>query len=83
MGIGGALSLAGGLLFVLLVVGSLFGGKRLSDEEIRLTYAVRSEEGPATPKGVYLLALLFLAFFLLYYLYNHYFLSQAWPIGIR
>ncbi len=41
------------------------------------------ENTETTPKGTYLLALVFLAFFLGYYLYNHWFLSQAWPIGTR
>lgn len=83
MGIGGTLALLGGLLFVLLAVGTLLWGKPLTDEEIQNTYQVKAEEGHATPKGVYLLALLFLAFFLIYYLYNHWFLSQAWLIGGR
>ncbi|RTH03018.1 cytochrome C oxidase subunit I [Thermus scotoductus] len=83
MGIGGTLALLGGLLFVLLAVGTLLWGKPLTDEEIQKAYQVKAEEGHATPKGVYLLALLFLAFFLIYYLYNHWFLSQAWFIGGR
>ncbi|GAA6743480.1 cbb3-type cytochrome c oxidase subunit I [Thermus antranikianii] len=83
MGIGGTLALLGGLLFVLLAVSTLLWGKPLTDEEIQNTYQVKAEEGHATPKGVYLLALLFLAFFLIYYLYNHWFLSQAWLIGGR
>ncbi|GAA5336786.1 cbb3-type cytochrome c oxidase subunit I [Thermus antranikianii] len=83
MGIGGTLALLGGLLFVLLAVGTLLWGKPLTDEEIQNAYQVKAEEGHATPKGVYLLALLFLAFFLIYYLYNHWFLSQAWLIGGR
>ncbi|TBH20055.1 cbb3-type cytochrome c oxidase subunit I [Thermus thermamylovorans] len=83
MGIGGTLALLGGFLFVLLVVGSLLWGKPLGDEEIRQAYPVRAEVGHATPKGVYLLALLFLAFFLLYYLYHHWFLAQTWFIGGR
>jgi len=83
MGIGGTLALLGGLLFVLLAVGTLLWGKPLTDEEIQKAYQVKAEEGHVTPKGVYLLALLFLAFFLIYYLYNHWFLSQAWFIGGR
>ncbi|ADW22378.1 MULTISPECIES: cbb3-type cytochrome c oxidase subunit I [Thermus] len=83
MGIGGTLALLGGLLFVLLAVGTLLRGKPLADEEIQKTYQVKVEEGHATPKGVYLLALLFLALFLVYYLYNHWFLSRAWFIGGR
>lgn len=83
MGIGGTLALLGGLLFVLLAVGTLLWGKPLTDEEIQKAYQVKAEEGHVTPKGVYVLALLFLAFFLIYYLYNHWFLSQAWFIGGR
>lgn len=83
MGIGGTLALLGGLLFVLLAVGTLLWGKPLTDAEIQKAYQVKAEEGHVTPKGVYLLALLFLAFFLIYYLYNHWFLSQAWFIGGR
>ncbi|BDG25135.1 cbb3-type cytochrome c oxidase subunit I [Thermus thermophilus] len=83
MGIGGTLALAGGLLFVLLAVGTLLWGKPLSEDELRQVYAVRVENTETTPKGTYLLALVFLAFFLGYYLYNHWLLSQAWPIGTR
>ncbi len=83
MGIGGTLALLGGLLFILLTVATLLWGQPLTDEEIQKTYQVKAEEGQATPKGVQLLAFLFLAFFLIYYLYNHWFLSQSWFIGGR
>lgn len=83
MGIGGSLSLLGGLAFVLVAVGTLLAGKPLSDEEVRATYEVKVQEGDARPRGVYTLALVFLGVFLLYYLYNHWFLSTAWPIGAQ
>ena len=81
MGIGGSLALLGGLAFVLVAVGTLLAGRPLSDEGIRTAYQVKPEEGEVRPRGVYALALAFLVFFLVYYLYNHWFLSQAWFIG--
>ncbi len=81
MGISGFLALLGGLLFVVLVVGSILSGRRLADEELALRYTVKPEEGEARPVGTYFLALIFLGLFLVYYLYLHWYLSQAWPIG--
>ncbi|MDR7440316.1 MAG: cbb3-type cytochrome c oxidase subunit I, partial [Armatimonadota bacterium] len=88
-GIGGLLALAGGALFVALVVATVLFGKRLTDEELRRAYAIPLPAGnpghapkelPAVP-GTFVLCLAFAAFFVLMYLGNYWNLSRAWPLG--
>jgi len=90
-GVGGLLAIAGGALFILLVVGTVLFGKRLTDEELRAQYrlpvvpiAGASPSHPAAPpslKGTFSLCLIFGLFFLALYLGNFWNLSKAWPVG--
>ncbi len=83
-GVGGLLAVAGGALFIVLVVTTVLFGKRLTDDELRRDYALPvaggSRELPAVP-GTFTLCLIFAAFFLLMYLGNYWNLSRSWPIG--
>ncbi len=87
-GLGGLLAIIGGALFVLLVVGTVLAGKKLSDAELVEVLPkppqVRSNPGHqphVTVKGTFVLALIFWVFFAATYLGNWLWLSRAWPLG--
>ncbi len=86
-GVGGLLALAGGALFVALVVGTVLWGRRLTDQELQRDYAIpRPASNPGHPRdvsvrGTFILCLIFAAFFLTMYLANYANLARAWPIG--
>lgn len=94
LAIGGLMAFIGGLIYVLVVVLSVFFGKRLTDENIangsasvpqgvlRLPVQQHPEDvkHPKTP-GTLILVAIFLAVFVVYYFTNWKMLSQVWQIG--
>ncbi len=95
VGISGSAAILGGALFVGLVVGSLLFGKRVDSESGYSTETTRLLMPVATPEldhsavgkwgfaapGTFLLALVFLAIFVIYYAVNWKYLASVWPMS--
>ncbi len=90
-GIFGVLAALGGLIYVVVVVGSVFFGKPRTAEAIaasptippgvaRVAASYGSEEHPKLSGTLVLVALFFISF-VLYYFVNWKFLSEVWPIS--
>ncbi len=89
-GIFGLLAGLGGLMFVVVVVGSILFGKRRGAAEVQASPIVADAGGAATTYGsagtlklpgtITLVAIFFLAF-VLYYFINWKFLSEVWPLS--
>ncbi len=79
----------GGLIFVLVVVGTVFFGKKVGDnEKVEITTpeaaaalsSYGSEEHPKLPGTIILVAVFFVSF-VLYYFVNWKYLSEIWPLS--
>jgi cytochrome c oxidase subunit I len=92
VGIGGIAAIAGGGLYILITVGSLLFGKKLSDGQVSAsptpvpraapTAAAQNygSAGFAAP-GTFVMAMLFLLSFVLYYFINWKYLGQLWGLS--
>jgi cytochrome c oxidase subunit 1 len=96
MGLGGLLAIVGGAMYLLVVVHSVFFGKRIATPEFKLVRLTEGMAAPARPAGAALrahgsthawaapgtftLALVFLTAFVLYYFINWNYLSRVWPL---
>jgi cytochrome c oxidase subunit I len=92
VGIGGIAAIAGGGLYILITVGSLLFGKKLSDGQVSAsptpvargapTVAAQTygSAGFAAP-GTFVMAMLFLLSFVLYYFINWKYLGQLWGLS--
>ncbi|RMH01117.1 MAG: hypothetical protein D6706_02465 [Chloroflexi bacterium] len=93
MGIGAIIAIIGGLAYLLVVLSSVFTGKR--QEANRLTLVMeqanplvedavpavgKEAEGDLAPRGTFVIVLAFLMFFVVYYLSNWWLLGRAWFI---
>ncbi len=92
MGLGGmsvVMSVVGGGIFVLVIVSSIFLGKRLGENEKSATPMIAEPVdnydgigiGKISIPGTLVLALVFLAVFVLYYFINWKYLSQTWGLS--
>jgi len=88
-GIFAILAALGGLIFILVVVGSVFFGAKVGDnEKVDITTpeaaaaisTYGSEEHPKLPGTILLVATFFIAF-VLYYFVNWKYLSEIWPLS--
>ncbi|MDJ0949190.1 MAG: cbb3-type cytochrome c oxidase subunit I [Alphaproteobacteria bacterium] len=90
-GVFAVLATIGGLLYVLIVVGSVFFGKPRTAEAIaasptipagaaKVAASYGSEEHPKLP-GTLVLVTIFFVSFVLYYFINWKFLSEVWPLS--
>ncbi|MBI4081981.1 MAG: cbb3-type cytochrome c oxidase subunit I [Candidatus Lambdaproteobacteria bacterium] len=92
LALGGIVAFLGGLLYILITVGSVFFGTPLTEERLqkglasvpqgilRLPPQERKEESHYAP-GTVILVFVFLAVFAIYYFTNWKMLSQVWQIG--
>jgi cytochrome c oxidase subunit I len=92
VGIGGIAAIAGGGLYILITVGSLLFGKKLSDGQVSASPTPVSRAAPtaaaqtygsagfAAP-GTFVMAMLFLLSFVLYYFINWKYLGQLWGLS--
>jgi len=92
MGVGALIAIVGGIMYMLVVLISVFTGKRV--EANRLTLVMdqanplvdgagnigKEAEGDERPRGTFVIVLAFLAFFVVYYLSNWWLLGRAWII---
>jgi len=80
MGIGGLLAAAGGGLYVLLTVVSVFFGSRVPDTPGAVPLAAMAPEGgkPVPISGTMVLVFVFLAAFVIYYFLNWKWLAAIW-----
>jgi cytochrome c oxidase subunit 1 len=95
VGVSGSAAILGGALFIGLVVGSLLFGKRVGSESGYSTETTRLLMPAPTPQldhsavgkwgfaapGTFLLALVFLAIFVIYYAVNWKYLASVWPMS--
>jgi cytochrome c oxidase subunit 1 len=88
-GIFGVVSVIGGAAFVIVIVGTLFFGKKIEDKSeygtARPPILAMAPPAPAHGKGfaapgTFVLALVFLATFVVYYFLNWMYLSSVWPM---
>lgn len=94
MGIGAIIAIIGGIMFMLVVLSSVFLGKQT--EPSRLTLLMKQEnplvedalpnvgkeaEGKIAPRGTVVIVFAFLMFFVLYYFSNWWLLGRAWFIS--
>jgi cytochrome c oxidase subunit 1 len=89
-GISAILALLGGLIFVIVVVGSVFFGRKLAeDEKVSLGEVAGAGEAVSTygssehiriPGTAVLVGIFFIAF-VLYYFVNWKYLSEVWPLS--
>jgi cytochrome c oxidase subunit 1 len=89
-GISGVLAAAGGVMFILVVVGSILFGKRRDEATARANPVVASDAGTVgsyggedtlkLPGTMTLVAVFFTAF-VLYYFVNWKYLSEIWPLS--
>ncbi len=91
MGIGAIIGVTGGLMYLLVVLASVFTGKRTEAnrllliagdnnpivESVGVTYE-DMEKPHAHPKGTFVLAIAFLMFFMVYYFSQWWLLGRAW-----
>jgi cytochrome c oxidase subunit 1 len=82
MGVGGLFALAGGALYVLITVGSVFFGRRVPDTPGAVPLAALPQErGQHVPiSGTLVLVFVFLAAFIIYYFLNWKWLSAVWIV---
>ena len=88
-GISGVLAGIGGLMYVIVIVGSVFFGKVRDAEAVKANPIVAGGEAVSTygsegtlklPGTITLVAIFFTAF-VLYYFINWKFLSEVWPLS--
>jgi cytochrome c oxidase subunit 1 len=95
VGISGVAAIVGGALFILIIVGTILFGKKMATESNYGTETTRLlPPEPETPvitgpigkfgfsaPGTFVLALFFLAVFVLYYAVNWKYLASVWPMS--
>ena len=97
MGISGMAAIVGGAIFVLITGVSVFFGKRVGSESSYGAEATRLMKAPHTPEpqgghaaagkwgfaapGTFVLAVFFLAIFVVYYAVNWKYLASVWPMS--
>jgi cytochrome c oxidase subunit 1 len=97
VGISGTAAVVGGAIFVLITVVSVFFGKRVGSESSYGTVTTRLMKAPASIEpqgghaaagkwgfaapGTFVLALFFLAIFVVYYAINWKYLASVWPMS--
>ncbi len=90
MGIGAIIAIIGGTMFLLVVLSSVFTGKRQEATSVTLVvdpppflgYMSEKEEKDAQlqPRGTFVIVLVFLMFFAAYYLSNWWLLGRTWMV---
>ncbi len=93
MGIGALLAVVGGIMYMAVVLLSVFTGKRVEARQILLVTGTNNplvesagvtaeelEKPHLSPKGTFAIALAFLTFFAIYYLSNWWLLGRAWIV---
>ncbi|MCY3856688.1 MAG: cbb3-type cytochrome c oxidase subunit I [Rhodospirillales bacterium] len=90
-GVFGVLAALGGLMYVVVVVGSVFFGERRTEEKARAepllpqggaeAVASYGSEGTLKLPGTITLVTIFFVAFVLYYFVNWKFLSEVWPLS--
>ncbi len=94
MGIGAIIAIIGGLMFMLVVLSSVFVGKQTEASRLTLVMSQQNPlvedalpnvgkeaEGKMAPKGTVVIVFAFLMFFILYYFSNWWLLGRAWFIN--
>jgi cytochrome c oxidase subunit 1 len=90
-GVAALLAAAGGVMYIVVVVGSILFGKRTTPESMRTSKLI-SPMGPEVAAtygsagtwhlpGTYVLVAIFFTAFALYYFVNWKYLSEIWPMG--
>ena len=89
MGIGALIAIVGGAMYLIIVLASVLTGKRQEARSLLLVTAPanpssgnptsRTEEG-LSPRGTFVIVLIFLMFFAAYYLSNWWLLGRAWIV---
>lgn len=93
MGIGALIAVTGGIMYMLIVLASVFTGPRVEASQLLLITGSNNpiveslsvtekemEQPQAQPKGTFMIALAFLMFFMLYYFSNWWILGNTWNI---
>ncbi len=90
-GVFGVLSALGGLMYIVVVVGSVFFGERRTEEKAKAepllpqggaaAVASYGSEGTLKLPGTITLVAIFFVAFVLYYFVNWKFLSEVWPLS--
>ncbi len=90
LGIGALIAVVGGAMFLIIVLVSVFTGKRQEARGLLLVVTPSSPPAPSTsaeegeeglrPKGTFVLVLAFLTFFAAYYLSNWWLLGRTWIV---
>ena len=91
MGVSGLIAIVGGAAYILITVGSLLWGKKLdvgsysaNRSVLKMPVAALTSHGSSsgfTVPGTFVLALIFLATFVLYYFVNWKYLSTVWGLS--
>jgi len=97
VGISGVAAVVGGAIFVLITVVSVFFGKRVGSESNYGAVPTRLMKAPPTvvpqgghagagkfgfaAPGTFVLAIFFLAIFVMYYVINWKYLASVWPMS--
>jgi len=94
MGVGALIAVTGGIMYLTVVLASLFLGKRGDATRLTLVMAQtnplvedgipnlgKEAEGKFAPRGTLVIAFTFLMFFVIYYLSNWWLLGRAWHIS--
>ena len=92
VGIGGVAAIAGGAIYIYVTVGSLLWGKKLDSGTQSAKFTPIPRTGPSVAvqsygsagfaaPGTFVLAMVFLAAFVLYYFINWKYLSQVWGLS--
>jgi len=94
MGIGALLAVTGGLMYMTVILSSVFTGKRTEARQLLLVVGENNpiveslamtpeemERPHLRPKGTFVIAIAFLMFFMLYYFSNWWLLGRAWWVN--
>jgi cytochrome c oxidase subunit 1 len=95
LGVSGVAAVVGGAIFVLITVVSVFFGKRVGSESNYGVQPTRLMKAPAgvepqggaagkwgfAAPGTFVLAIFFLAIFVIYYAVNWKYLASVWPMS--
>ncbi len=85
LGIGALIAVVGGAMFLIIVLASVFTGKRQEARSLLLVTAPANpasgaEENHISPRGTFVIVLAFLMFFAAYYLSNWWLLGRTWIV---
>ncbi|MEZ4862503.1 MAG: cbb3-type cytochrome c oxidase subunit I [Caldilineaceae bacterium] len=93
MGIGALIAITGGVMYLLVVLASVFTGKQVEARRLTLITAQsnplveeavpnlgKEAHGKLAPAGTFAIVFVFLAFFAIYYLSNWWLLGRVWQI---